>query len=125
MQIIVENQGRICFGKDLFDAKGITSNVTVDGHTLRGWKMTPIKLDDIDEIVNFFQRNPPPATARQDLSKMTFWKGVFKGPCKDSNGHDTFLDPSEGWSKGVAFLNGFNLGRYWPSVGPQVRNKYS
>merc|ERR1712100_552415 len=25
---------------------------------------------------------------------------------------DTFLHPGEGWEKGVAFINGFNLGRY-------------
>ena len=25
-----------------------------------------------------------------------------------------------GWSKGVLFLNGFNLGWYWPKVGPQM-----
>lgn len=30
---------------------------------------------------------------------------------------DTFLDMS-GWGKGIVFVNGFNLGRYW-SVGPQ------
>ncbi|KAL1444998.1 hypothetical protein MTO96_045264 [Rhipicephalus appendiculatus] len=32
---------------------------------------------------------------------------------------DTFLDP-RGWIKGFAFINGFNLGRYWPVSGPQV-----
>lgn len=31
---------------------------------------------------------------------------------------DTFLDLSS-WGKGVAFVNGFNLGWYWPSIGPQ------
>ena len=25
-----------------------------------------------------------------------------------------------GWSKGVLFLNGVNLGWYWPKVGPQM-----
>ena len=25
-----------------------------------------------------------------------------------------------GWSKGVAFVNGINLGWYWPTVGPQM-----
>jgi beta-galactosidase len=30
---------------------------------------------------------------------------------------DTFLDMS-GWTKGLAFINGFNLGKYW-NVGPQ------
>ncbi|KAJ0821514.1 putative beta-galactosidase [Helianthus annuus] len=24
-----------------------------------------------------------------------------------------------GWGKGVAFVNNFNIGRYWPSFGPQ------
>ena len=32
---------------------------------------------------------------------------------------DTWLD-FEGWGKGCAFLNGFNLGRYW-EIGPQKR----
>lgn len=37
-----------------------------------------------------------------------------------ATGHlpDTFLDLSA-WGKGVAFVNGFNLGWYWPSIGPQ------
>ncbi|KAI9579957.1 hypothetical protein GQX74_000745 [Glossina fuscipes] len=30
---------------------------------------------------------------------------------------DTYLDVT-GWSKGLAFINGENIGRYWPSVGP-------
>ena len=30
---------------------------------------------------------------------------------------DTFLDMS-GWGKGIVFINGHNLGRYW-SIGPQ------
>jgi beta-galactosidase len=32
---------------------------------------------------------------------------------------DTYLDPT-GWGKGLIFINGFNLGRYWPLVGPQI-----
>jgi len=32
---------------------------------------------------------------------------------------DTYLDTT-GWGKGVAFVNGRNLGRYWPVVGPQI-----
>lgn len=33
--------------------------------------------------------------------------------------HDTYWD-AEGWGKGFVFVNGFNLGRYWPLVGPQI-----
>ena len=33
---------------------------------------------------------------------------------------DTFLKLDKSmWSKGVAFINGINLGRYWPARGPQ------
>ena len=31
---------------------------------------------------------------------------------------DTFLAMT-GWTKGIAWINGFNLGRYWESLGPQ------
>lgn len=24
------------------------------------------------------------------------------------------------WGKGLVFINGFNLGRYWPLAGPQI-----
>lgn len=35
----------------------------------------------------------------------------------DGQPSDTFVDMS-GWSKGIVFINGFNLGRYF-NVGPQ------
>ena len=30
----------------------------------------------------------------------------------------TFISFS-GWDKGIAFVNEFNIGRFWPSTGPQ------
>jgi hypothetical protein len=35
----------------------------------------------------------------------------------------TYLDTTE-WGKGQLFVNGFNLGRYWPKAGPQVKKGY-
>ena len=50
--------------------------------------------------------------------KMTFWRGQFQlGNSVEAE--DTFLSLA-GWHKGVVWVNGFNLGRYWPVVGPQV-----
>ena len=50
----------------------------------------------------------------------SFWQGEFDIQCENGGGaNDTFLR-LDGWTKGVAFLNGFNLGRYWPVMGPQV-----
>jgi len=39
----------------------------------------------------------------------------------EGKGHppDTFLDMT-GWGKGLVWVNGFNLGWYWPLLGPQM-----
>ena len=48
------------------------------------------------------------------------WYGELTIDCNgDNEAKDSFLR-LDGWSKGVAFVNGFNLGRYWPIMGPQV-----
>ena len=52
--------------------------------------------------------------------KPSFWEGELDISCEHGeSANDTFLQ-LDGWSKGVAFVNGFNLGRYWPVMGPQV-----
>ena len=49
-----------------------------------------------------------------------FWHGEIDIVCDNGNtANDTFLR-LDGWTKGVAFVNGYNLGRYWPPMGPQV-----
>ena len=60
-----------------------------------------------------------PQHPSSDERSAGFWVGAFKTPCHDSSANDTFLS-TPGWGKGVAFVNGFNLGRYWPTVGPQM-----
>ncbi|KAL3191801.1 hypothetical protein MRX96_059535 [Rhipicephalus microplus] len=61
------------------------------------------------------------------VSNVTLNKRVLSGwtmepvPLDKSNcGDAPHLTYPTGWGKGVAFVNGFNLGRYWPSIGPQV-----
>ena len=46
LSIVVENQGRICYGPELADRKGILGNLTLGGKVLTGWKMTGLPLDD-------------------------------------------------------------------------------
>ncbi|KAL6780687.1 hypothetical protein ACKKBF_B12155 [Auxenochlorella protothecoides x Auxenochlorella symbiontica] len=53
-----------------------------------------------------------------------FYKGTLDAPGPAFNkqtGHmaDTYLSV-RGWSKGIAWINGFNLGWHWASQGPQV-----
>ncbi len=51
--------------------------------------------------------------ARRPASGPSLYRGAFH---LDSVG-DTFLD-LRGWGKGLVWINGHNLGRYW-SIGPQ------
>lgn len=44
---------------------------------------------------------------------------VYTGTLTVGEVGDTYLNMA-GWGKGVAYVNGFNLGRYWPVAGPQV-----
>jgi len=42
---------------------------------------------------------------------------LHRGTLNIEDAADTFIDMS-GWTKGVVFVNGYNLGRYW-EIGPQ------
>ena len=47
-----------------------------------------------------------------------FIHSFFKGTFELNKVGDTFLDVSS-WKKGVVWVNGHNLGRYW-HIGPQL-----
>ena len=104
LDILVENMGRVNFGPYLLDRKGITEGVTLGNQFLFGWEIYPIPLDDLTSL------EYSPSHAR---IFPTFLRGTFRV----DDPADTFL-ALPGWTKGVAWLNGFNLGRYWKR-GPQ------
>ncbi|MFR8989622.1 MAG: glycoside hydrolase family 35 protein [Fusobacterium sp.] len=106
LEILVENMARINYGPLLKDPKGITEGVRIGNQFLFNWDIYTIPLKDIENIKygNGNKEEYP-----------TFYKGSFE--VKEVG--NTYLD-FEGWEKGVVFINGFNLGRYW-KAGPQKR----
>jgi len=104
LDLLVENMGRINFGPKLLDRKGITEGVRIGHQFLYGWTIFPLPLDDL-RLLEFRPRAE------------TFGPSFFRGHFKVDEPADTFLS-LPGWTKGVCFLNGFNLGRYWDR-GPQ------
>ena len=105
--ILVENMGRVNFGPRMeTQRKGIGRCVQINGHMHNGWDIYTLPLDNIDKVdfSKEYKENVP-----------AFYKFTFDVTEKG----DTFLD-FEGWGKGVAFINGFNLGRFW-EIGPQKR----
>jgi len=108
MDILVEGMGRINYGPRLLDRKGITDRVTLNNMTLMAWDVCPLPMDE-DYLARLrFGR-------RKAERPANFFRGTFDLP----NVGDTYLDMS-GWTKGVVWVNGHNLGRYW-KLGPQKR----
>jgi len=106
LDILVENLGRINFGKYLLEnKKGITEKVLFAGSEVKNWEMYGLPMNTVAAIPfkSAFKADHTPALK----------KAVFT---LDRVG-DTYLDMSK-WGKGTVWLNGHNLGRYW-EVGPQ------
>lgn len=111
--ILVENMGRINYGSRLRDVKGITEGVKTGARQynqfLFGWTIRTLPLDDLSGLIyqGIDEGEPLPE------EEPAFYRGTFRV----EEPADTFLK-LDGWTKGVAFVNGFNLGRYWEK-GPQ------
>ncbi|MDR3689377.1 MAG: beta-galactosidase [Fimbriimonas sp.] len=104
IDLLVENCGRINYGGLLPDNhKGITEKVMLDGVELTGWDIYGLPMRD-------------PGKFRFD-GKGGSWPSFYKGSFDLNSVGDAFLD-MRGWTKGVVWVNGHNLGRYW-WIGPQ------
>lgn len=107
LEILVENMGRINYGPEIVNnTKGIISPVTIGEYTIiGGWEMYSFPFDKIPDI------SKGKIGGRQGIP--TLYYGEFE----TSQPGDVFLDMAS-WGKGIVFVNGHHLGRYW-KVGPQ------
>lgn len=109
LDILVDANGRVNYGKAIIDRKGITEKVEIllasGSVSLTNWEVYnfPVEYD--------FQKN------------LKFKTGKANGPAwhranftLDKTG-DTYIDLST-WGKGMVWINGYNIGRYW-KIGPQ------
>ena len=106
LDILVENMGRINFGKYLLqNKKGITEKVILAGKELKGWQMFSLPFNKVSAVI-----------AKKNTSATTI-PVIKKGSFNLTTIGDSYLDMRK-WGKGVVWVNGHNLGRYW-SIGPQ------
>jgi beta-galactosidase len=104
LDVLVEPMGRVNFGQELHDHKGIYAPVKLGGRELTGWKIFRLPLDS------------------QMLGKLKFRAAKTNGPAfwrafvNIEKPGDTFLD-LRSWGKGVVWANGHCLGRFW-NIGP-------
>ncbi len=108
LDILVEGMGRINFAEYMIDRKGITDRVSLNGMTLMEWQIFNLPLDE-----NYLSGLKPGVDKQNRPGK--FFRAEF---ALEETG-DTYLDLTE-WKKGIVWVNGHNLGRYW-EIGPQER----
>jgi beta-galactosidase len=107
LDILVENMGRINYGARITDNnKGIILPVYLESKEMKGpWQMYRLPMSTVPDVDNVSESY----TAGQPV--------IYSGKFNLDETGDTFLD-MEKWGKGIVFVNGINLGRYW-KVGPQ------
>ncbi|MEI6276141.1 MAG: beta-galactosidase family protein [Prolixibacteraceae bacterium] len=108
LEILVEGMGHINFAEYMIDRKGITDRVSLNGMTLMNWEIFTLPFDEAYLGKLKF--------AASDATRPgSFFRGEFE--LKETG--DTYFDVAK-WEKGIVWINGHNLGRYW-NIGPQSR----
>jgi beta-galactosidase len=108
LDVVVEAMGRVNYGGQLHDRKGFTKAV------LKGAKGATTQLTDWTFSALSLESTPPSNLhwKNEAVAGPAFWRGTFKAAANK----DTWLDV-HGWSKGMLWVNGHNLGRFW-NIGP-------
>jgi beta-galactosidase len=122
LTLLVEDQGRVDYGPRLGEGKGLIGPVQLDGVALTGWSVVPLDVERIPDLVTGLETNPVTGPETHPVTERETGRPgpgpvIADAGFELSGPQDLFLDTSA-WGKGLAWINGFNLGRYWRR-GPQ------
>ncbi|WP_347655785.1 hypothetical protein [Plantactinospora sp. B5E13] len=129
LEILVENLGRVNYGPGVGGHKGLPGPVLVDRRIVHGWASTPIALQDwsVEELGLAVAAGSDVASSGAGGDTAASGAGGPSTP--DGPGFATATVPVEspadtflalpGSGRGLVWVNGFLLGRYW-EIGPQV-----
>ena len=110
LEILVEDQGRVNYGPRIGEHKGLIGGLRLDGVEHDDWSVTELDFTGVTtgQASDVYSAVP----SERAVAGPSFLRARFEA----EEGRDLFLS-TEGWGKGQAWVNGFNLGRYW-SRGP-------
>ena len=122
LTILIEAMGRINFGRAIKDFKGITERVTLtaecEGHQLtfdlKNWQIATIPSDYQTAVKAFTSAQTQYASF---ILNPSLKKGYYRANFTLKKVGDTFIN-MEAFGKGVVYVNGHALGRFW-NIGPQ------
>ena len=108
LDILVEGMGRVNYGEAILDRKGITDKVLLsDGKTeteLKNWTVYNLPVD--------YKFQTKAKFGVKSATGPAWYKASFN---LTKTGY-TYLNMST-WGKGMVWVNGYNLGRFW-KIGP-------
>ncbi len=120
LDLLVEIMGRVNFNTSIHDRKGITEKVElISGNnvkSLKNWEVYNFPLDyKFVSSMNFQNINSSESCGRPktDQSVPAYYRATFTL----NKAADTFLN-MESWGKGLVWVNGHCMGRFW-EIGPQ------
>lgn len=139
LDILVENRGRINYGKELHDRKGILGSIKLDGKELKGFEIRTISFAQdhpllrdvrgrkvIEQIGTVLagrndhpplgKRSSPPTLFRGELS-------INPGSLKTFNGEFPSTH-CRVFGRGILWVNGFNVGRFNTAVPAPQRSLF-
>lgn len=114
LRILVENWGRINYDAQINqNTKGIISPVKINDKNITGtWEMTKLPFPD-----QFSLNMKTKPLSQEEYHALKDMPTIYQGEFNLKEAGDTFID-MQNWGKGIVFINGKNLGRFW-KVGPQ------
>lgn len=111
LDILIEAMGRVNFGEAIHDRKGITNKVSLvtkkKSKELKNWEVFNLPLDyEFIKNKNYVSNDKP-------LDAPAYYRATFDL----EHVGDVFIDMQD-WGKGLVWVNGINIGRFW-EIGPQ------
>ena len=111
LDILIEAMGRVNFGEAIHDRKGITNKVSLvtkkKSKELKNWEVFNLPLDyEFIKNKNYVANDKP-------LDAPAYYRATFDL----KHVGDVFIDMQD-WGKGLVWVNGINVGRFW-EIGPQ------
>ena len=124
LELLVEDQGRVNYGPLIGEPKGLIGEARLDDTLLSGWNVSPLQVENIDPVTALL-RGQSGRASTSPFGGPSFALATFdlpeheREPLREDISWlaDRYLH-TRGLTKGIAFVNGFFLGRYW-SRGPQ------
>ncbi|NKY09385.1 glycoside hydrolase family 35 protein [Cellulomonas hominis] len=112
LTVLLEDQGRVNYGPRIGEPKGLVGGARTAVREVTAWETVALRLDAVDGALADLLAAAPATPVDEPVAGPAFVAGTFA----TAAGADHFLR-LDGWSKGLVWVNGFLLGRYW-SAGP-------